>query len=130
VLQIGDSISNHGAKGDYTSTSNDAQLLLTGTELLLHGNDYHLPTSALGTAAAYVDAVGCTTRRITVRDQRVDAEGPTPLVVDSEFALRLDPPMDDEGTPDRLWYLGINRLVNSVVVEEGTGLSTASFCLY
>jgi hypothetical protein len=50
--------------------------------------------------------------------------------VRSPFSLRLDPPADHEGKPDRVWYVGLNRSVGSNEPKRsGSGLSWVELCV-
>jgi hypothetical protein len=123
VFQIADSSTNGLVKSDTGTTSNDAHLLLRGTDLEFFRNDLGAGGQVVG---GFVSASGCSTRTIVVADQTIEAAG---LMIMEATALRLDPPADLEGTPDRLWYLGINRTVNTATQDEGSGLSNMTFCL-
>jgi hypothetical protein len=124
VFQIADSASNGLEKGDSGLTSNDAHLLLRGTAMQFFPNDYGGDGGQ--SKADYVPAVGCSQRTIVVADQTIET---LDLSVNDPTALRLDPPIDDQGTPDRLWYLGINRTVDTSATDEGSGLADMNFCL-
>jgi hypothetical protein len=122
-FQIADSRSNGLAKGDDGLTSNDAHLLLSDTNIEFFKNDFGTGSQKV---QDYVPSSGCATRTIVVADQTIDALS---LNVNDATALRLDPATDLEGVPDRLWYLGINRTVDTTVKNEGIGLQDVSFCL-
>jgi hypothetical protein len=123
VFQIADSATNGLLKSDTGTTSNDAHLLLRGSDLEFFRNDFGTGSQSF---ADYVSASGCSTRTIVVADQRIELGGQTIL---DPAALRLDPPNDLEGSADRLWYLGINRVVDTAASDEGSGLVDMTFCL-
>jgi len=124
VFQIADSATNKRVKGDTGEASNDAHVLLLDSTLEFHRSDYGVGSDL---NVGFVPATGCSTRTITVADRLVQA--PPTLAITEDAALRLDPPADAEGTPDRLWYLGINRTVNIGAPDEGSGLVRVTFCL-
>lgn len=126
VFQIADSPTSRTSGGDAGSASNDAHVLLLDTQLVYFRSEYGTGSNVL---TGYVAASGCTTRRIVIGDGTVWTAGGAGLDLTEDAALRLDPPIDDEGTPDRLWYLGINRTVHTGFQDEGTGLQRVTFCL-
>jgi hypothetical protein len=126
VFQLADSPSSTLVRGDGGDFSNNAHLVIETTAVTVFPNDDG-PVSPLDTVTDYLAASGCTTRTLTVSDQSIsDSEG---LQISSPYALRLSPPSDALGTPDRIWYIGINRVVRVSSIETGLGLATARFCL-
>lgn len=122
-FQIADSRSNGLGKGDDGITSNDAHLLLSDTDIEFFRNDFGAGSQKV---VDFVAAAGCSIRTIVVADQTIEAPN---LSVNDATALRLDPATDLQGAPDRLWYLGINRTVDTTVENEGSGLEDVNFCL-
>jgi hypothetical protein len=132
-LHIADSPSCDGGGGDATQFSNDAELELQNAGLWLFGNDYGRTADKLSPVLAgkvdYVATGGCSVRTLLIADGGVRAAEP-PLNVRSPFALRLDPPADHEGSPDRIWYVGLNRSVGSNEPKRsGSGLSWVDLCI-
>jgi hypothetical protein len=124
-FHFADSPTCNGYAGDSGQFSNDAELQLDGTTLALFANDY-------GTAAAegpwttdFMPNIGCTDRILVVTDGSVTTA--TGFEVASPYALRLDPPADDEGAPDRLWYVGPNGAVGGG--RTGSGVVAMHVCL-
>jgi hypothetical protein len=132
-LNVADSPSCNGGGGDATQFSNDAELELNNTGIWLFGNDYgrnaEKVTPMLGGKVDFVAAAGCSVRTLVIADGSVRSADPG-LEVRSPFSLRLDPPTDHEGKPDRLWYLGFNRSVGSGEPgRSGSGLSWVELCV-
>jgi hypothetical protein len=132
-LHLADSPSCDGGGGDATQFSNDAEIELQNAGLWVFGNDYgriaDKQTPVLAGKADYVESTGCSVRTLVVADGSV--RGAQPLInLRSPFSLRLDPPADHEGTPDRVWYLGLNRSVGSAAPSRsGSGLSWVELCI-
>ena len=58
--------------------------------------------------SGWVAETGCTTRTISLTDQLVYfAETEAGLC--GPAMLRINPPTDEEGTPDALWHLALGR---------------------
>jgi hypothetical protein len=132
-LNLADSPSCDGGGGDAAQFSNDAELELNNTGVWLFGNDYgrnaDKATPLLGGTAAFVPATGCSVRTVVISDGSVRSVDPG-LDVRSPFSLRLDPPADHEGKPDRVWYVGLNRSVGSNEPKRsGSGLSWVELCV-
>jgi hypothetical protein len=132
-LHVGDSPSNDGAGGDAGHFSNDAELELRATGLWMYGNDYgrsaDLRDLTLASVPDFVAASGCTRRTLVLGDGVLESRDPA-VRVRSPYALRLQPPHDHEGTPDRRWYIGINRSVASDTPERsGAGLAWVELCV-
>lgn len=129
VLHLGDSPTNDGSGGDIGSTSNDAEMqLFFGTNYQVWGNDYVPGTKTLTNVLDAVATTGCSSLVVIARDQYVELVQPVTDVVSSQYALRINPPVDTEGTPDALWYLGMNRTIGNML-RNGTGLQNVSLCL-
>lgn len=130
VLHLGDSPTNDGQGGDVGTTSNDAEAhFIFGTQYQVWGNDY--VSGAAKTLADVPNALpasGCSSVVMIVRDQYIEVAQPVSNIVNSQYALRINPPTDMEGTPDALWYLGMNRTIGSML-RTGTGLQNVSLCL-
>jgi hypothetical protein len=132
-LGVGDSPSNDGGGGDDAQFSNDAELELKWTTLWVFGNDYSRGSDnhvqILASQPAFVTGSGCTQRTLVLGDQLVRSASPA-LDVRSPYALRVDPPADHEGTPDRQWYFGVNRSVGSTAPDRvGSGLAWLEICV-
>lgn len=128
VVHVGDSPSNDGSGGDAGQFSNDAEVYLNGSTLEVWGNDFSpMGAKQLESAPAFAPAAGCFDFEMSVRDQEVETTKPSQLLVQSPFLLRIDPPMDPEGKPDALWYIGLDRTPGNVL-RSGSGLATVSLC--
>jgi hypothetical protein len=132
-LNVADSPSCDGGGGDATQFANDAELELNNTGVWVFGNDYGRNAGKgaplLAGQVDFVPPAGCSVRTIVIADGSVRSFEP-PLEVRSPFSLRLDPPHDYEGKPDRLWYLGLNRSVGSNEPKRsGSGLSWIELCI-
>jgi hypothetical protein len=64
----------------------------------------------------------------SVGDKTVRLDGGS-LAVESDNSLRIYPEVDDEGEPDALWYLGLNRVVDGNY-RSGSGLESMRLCFY
>ncbi len=122
-FHFGDSPTNDGYGGDAGSTSNDAEVHVTAGSLSVYGNDSVSP-GLQGTIADVLPTAGCGSYEITFADQQITT--PTMVFTGPQF-LRIDPPTDTEGTPDALWYLGVNRTYGNAG-RTGTGTTTAALC--
>ncbi len=124
VLNVGDSHSNNGGSGDGGHSSNDAEIEVNGTNFAVQGNDFGPGPPTLLSSANWIEANGCTSRTIVVRDGEVltDVAG---VELESPFSLRLNPPEDREGQPDDRWYVGINRVVANEG-RTGSGVDSAT----
>ena len=132
-LHLADAPTCNGAGGDSGQFSNDAELELRGTGLWVWGNDYGRPGQLtdhnIVSAPGFVSVAGCSTRTLVVGDQLV--RSPDPAVrARSPYGLRLDPPADHEGRPDRRWYIGVNRSVGSDRPDRvGAGVNWLEICV-
>jgi hypothetical protein len=124
-LHLADSPSCSGYGGDAGDSSNDAEIQLLDTTIGAYGSDYGV--GLIGSLADAVVAGACSTSTWVVADAAF-AVADTAFELASPYLLRIDPPMDDEGTPDALWYLGLNRTYGSLG-RVGTGLTTVEICL-
>jgi hypothetical protein len=132
-LHVADSPTCDGGGGDATQFSNDAELEFRDQSLWVLPSDYGRTAEnrimPLGSSTGFVAARGCSERTVVLGDRRMQSKNP-PLKVESDFLLRLDPARDDEGTPDRRWYLGVNRSVGSAAPgRAGSGLAWVQVCL-
>jgi hypothetical protein len=130
-LDLGDSPGCDGGGGDHSQFSNDAELEVKGRAMWVYANDYGRAPDGrivvLGSSPAFVPTSGCVERSIVVGDGTVRGGQ---LDITSEYALRLDPTRDDEGPPDRRWYLGVNRSIGSAEpARSGSGLSWIDLCI-
>lgn len=132
-LHVSDSPSGNGGGGDATQFSNDAELELVSSGLWLFGNDYGRSVDKvvpiLASRADFVASTGCSVRTLVLGDGSLRSAEPA-IDVRSPYALRLDPPNDHEGQPDRRWYLGLNRSVGSAAPGRvGSGLGWVELCV-
>jgi hypothetical protein len=129
LVHITDSSTGNGGGGDAATSSNDAEAQLMDRALTVFSNQDHPsgPATALHSDASYVLASGCTTFTWIVRDQFFGSTHQS-VSVSSPHLLRIDPPSDSEGTPDSLWYVGLNRTYGTSM-RNGTGVTMASFCV-
>jgi hypothetical protein len=132
-LSIADSPSSDGAGGDATHYSNDAEVEARAGSLWVFGNDYSRSNGGealrLASLPKFARIEGCTERSLEIADGRVTSPEPA-LDLQSEYALRLDPPSDHEGMPDRTWYLGVNRSIASAEPSRsGAGLTWLEVCI-
>lgn len=126
-LDIADSPTCNGFGGDGSSSSNDAELHLSGGSVGLFANDFVTSPATTPLFTGSIPTTGCAERVFSIADQRVQSFSPC-IDVQSPYALRLNPPLDMEGTPDARWYIGLNRVVSDTS-RSGTGVESATFCL-
>lgn len=114
--------------GDGLNFSNDAELVVQGERLLVYGSDYS-PAGSPSPLESHTGfaPTGCTTRTLWVTDQGVLSFDPC-VSLTGEHLLRIDPPIDDQGTPDGRWFLGLGRTYSDAG-RTGTGLNRVTLCL-
>lgn len=128
TFHLGDAPANNGWGGDNGTTSNDAEIHLTGTSLLIYRND-QCPADPplMQEVPNFVAGSGCTTRTLVLRDAQLQSATPQ-LDITYPCLLSINPPSDPEGVPDARWHWGLNRTVADSS-RNGTGAVAASFCL-
>jgi hypothetical protein len=125
-FQVADSPTSTTAPGDQGTFSNNAHAVMTDTSLVVYANDYESNIAVIN-VPGFSSAVGCVLRTVTFEDQRVNVEGYTDYA--RSTLLRLSPPADALGAPNRIWYLGIDRVVSTSSSITGAGLLHATLCL-
>ena len=88
------------------SSAKDARVVVEGNAMSVHAaSGSGVETSRV---SGWVAETGCTTRTISLTDQLVYfAETEAGLC--GPAMLRINPPTDEEGTPDALWHLALGR---------------------
>ena len=131
TVHIADSPSNDGYAGDRGERSNDAEIHLTGTTLVAYANDFGRAVEVGDLLAVddYVGAAGCSSRTLIVGDGYIASPTGDFARVDSTYAMRINPPTDEEGPPDGTWYVGFDRTVGGESYRDGNGWVSASICL-
>jgi hypothetical protein len=127
-LDVTDSPTCNGYGGDGNSSSNDAEVHLDGTQLAIYANDFVAPPASSPLFAMPFSPSGCGEHVFSFADRRVQTFDPC-VDVTSDYALRLNPPADMEGTPDALWYVGLNRVVSDDFSRVGAGVGAATLCI-
>ncbi len=128
AFHLGDSSGNNGWGGDNGSTSNDAEIHLTGTSLFAYRSDScPADLQLIQEVPNFVSESGCSTRTLILRDANLYSIAPT-VDISYPCLLRIHPPIDQEAVPDGQWYWGLNRTVADPS-RNGTGTVAASFCL-
>jgi hypothetical protein len=131
VLHVGDSRSNDGWGGDAADVSNDAELQVNGAPGSLSSQLYASDEGS-GRLVRPADrrqlTLGerCERHRYGFADQRVSYDDGT--AVCDPALLRIEPPSDREGTPDAIWWVGVNRTVRGGD-RVGSGVRQAVLCL-
>lgn len=125
TLQLSDSSTGAPNGGDAGSTSHDADIALRETVLEVRAaSNAGTPPSQI---EGYVTEEGCSTRTVVVSEQLLYlADGDRGMCGAGMF--RIDPPTDEEGTPDALWYLATAGSVDGSA--EGAGLRSVDFCFF
>lgn len=126
TFHLADSQSD-GFGGDFGSSSNDAELHLTETSLFVYGSEMCSMDLLVHEQPDFVPAAGCSERTLIASDAQLDCPMPA-FALEQPCLLRINPASDDEGTPDALWYFGLNRTYVDAM-RTGSGLVRASFCL-
>lgn len=124
-LHLADSPSCSGYGGDGGEFSNDAELQLLDTTLGAYASGYG-GSGLIDSLADAVVAGACSTSTWLVGDGAF-AVADTAFDLATPYLLRIDPPMDDEGVPDAVWFLGLNRTFGSLA-RVGTGLTSVGLC--
>lgn len=131
VLHIADSPTNDGAGGDAGTTAHDAELYLYDRAIALFGSDNSDPRRAGRLWSAnlpdFAPPSGCLDVRFGIADRAVTVEPVCRMFISNDM-LRLDPPTDAEGTPDRVWHFGFNQTYRSVD-RLGSGLRSVELCV-
>ena len=79
------------------------------------------------TVESFVPESGCHERTVVISDQLV-------FLVEADAGLcgtgmlRIDPPIDAEGTPDARWYLALAGSIDGSA--SGSGVRSASLCFW
>jgi uncharacterized protein (TIGR02145 family) len=121
TVNIGDSESNNGWKGDAGTQSNDAELQIFDDKMVVFGNDYR-PEPELNPLLSYTLQEGRSNITLSVKDRflgwtykgRVGEHK-------SEFIYALNGEQDDEGQINYDIYAGFNRTIGSAG-RNGTGV--------
>jgi hypothetical protein len=127
TLHVGDSPSNNGFGGDAGEFTNDAELHFVDTGLAIYGSDRSV--DAPGHVRQYEDvlaASGCTAVVLDIGDAYLSTS-PVCAIDQSSDLFRLDAD-DIEGSPDRRWYVGMNRAYASSG-RSGSGLRQLQVCI-
>jgi hypothetical protein len=122
------------AQGGFAASCYDAELVVHGAAVEAWKSDRgSAPRDAFTLA---LPASGCTTFHAVVEDQLLEVFGPVEGALNGEASFRLDPPSCADPAqpdpPDRLWFLGVNRVVGNAGApggeRTGTGLSRVDMC--
>ncbi len=125
VLQIGDSATTLAEGGDQGSSSHNADLALDGTTMHLRA----ATTSSVSpsTLEGFLPREECSTRTIIVADQIA-------YLLESRRGLcgtgmfRVNPPTDEHGAPDSLWYVSLAGSLDGT--REGSGIRSVDLCFW
>lgn len=125
AFHLSDSTSGAPTGGDAASSSHDADVLLSDTTLSVRAaTGAGTPPSQI---EGYVPEEGCSVRTFVVSEQLL-------YLVESERGMcgtgmfRIDPPTDEEGSPDALFYLATAGSVDGAA--EGSGIRSIDFCFW
>lgn len=125
VLQIGDSPTTLPDGGDQGSSTHNADVGLDGTSLHLRAAT--TSSVAPSTLEGFVPEGECTTRTIIVADQIA-------YLLESRRGLcgtgmfRINPPTDDRGAPDSLWYVSLAGSLDGS--RPGSGVRSVDLCFW
>jgi hypothetical protein len=125
VLQIGDSSTTLPDGGDGGSSSHNADLSLEGTTVHLRA----ATSSSVdpSTVESFLPAEECSTRTIIVSDQIA-------FLLESRRGLcgtgmlRINPPTDELGSPDSLWYVSLAGSLDGS--RPGSGVRSVELCFW
>lgn len=130
LIDLCDSSTCNGYGGDSSTMSHCAELQLLGTTLSAYGSAYTTPTPGglLFSQEGVLESRGCSTLEFTVRDSSIRIPGES-LDWRSENLLRINPPRDENGRPDALWYLSLNRVNYPDSTDRvGAGVERVTLC--
>ncbi len=127
TVNIGDSSSNNGYGGDYSTQSNDAEMQVHGTALGVYGKD-GTPSQPLASMSGV--AALDTFLTLEIGDERLDwdnRDGEADTLI-SPYLYALDGQPDSEGPVNYEIFAGFNRTVGSSY-RDGTGVSYVTVIL-
>jgi hypothetical protein len=125
ALQMSDSPTALPDGGDGGSTSHNADLALEGTSLKMRAATHS--TVEPSTLEGFLPEGECSTRTIVVADQIA-------YLLESRRGLcgtgmfRNNPPTDDRGAPDALWYLSMDGSLDGT--RPGSGVRSVELCFW
>ncbi len=133
MFHVSDSPSGDGWGGDAGDASNDAELHVNGSASQRASTSVYVSDDAppgqprlFATDPATFPTGACMARTFYVADQQVAIDDG--FAVCSPALLRIDPPSDREGTPDALFWIGIDRTVGNGA-RSGSGIVRVALCL-
>ena len=129
VLHVADSRTCNGGGGDAGTVQYNAELQVVHTDLTIFDADPGVPSQVMTSRSfpGIIASEGCSQLRMLLADRMVAVDGMC-SPVDSDNLLRLDPPQDKEGAPDRKWFLALNTTYLAAK-RVGTGARKARICI-
>ena len=127
-LNVGDSRSNNGFAGDGAHQSRDSELQVKGTTLAVYGDD-HGPQDKDRRLHVEPEVVAQGSRLLVEISNQRARWSPGPGALDehaSPYVFALAGQDDREGEPNRVVYVGLNRVVSGTY-RSGRGVTRAEF---
>jgi hypothetical protein len=125
VLQIGDSATTLADGGDSGSSSHNADVALVGTSMHLRAAT--TSSVAASTIESFLPEEECSTRTIIVSDQ-IAYMLETRRGLCGTGLFRINPPTDDHGAPDSLWYVSLAGSLDGT--RPGSGVRSVDLCFW
>jgi hypothetical protein len=127
AFHFADSPTCNGGGGDAGTFQYNAELQLVNGDLSVFDSDPS-ESNIVMFSRAFPDFIGdgCVTRGFHFADKAIAVDGLCKPM--SGALLRLDPPTDSEGEPDRRWYLGLNTTFLDSG-RTGSGAKAAHLCI-
>lgn len=125
VFQLSDSETGFAGGGDLGTSTHNAQIALSGSDLTVRASDGAEVEESM--IQRWIPHGECTERTVVVAEQLL-------YFVEQERGLcgtglfRVNPPADARGTPDAKWFLALAGSVDGSV--EGSGLRSTSLCFW
>lgn len=127
TLHVGDSPSNNGFGGDAAQFTNDAELQIVDTDIIVYGSDRSVDSpDHVREYPATFSATGCAQIDLLIGDGTLFI-GPACVEEENPDLFRLDAD-DREGESDRRWFVGMNRTYASSG-RAGSGLRQLGVCI-
>lgn len=126
TFHLGDSPTNDGEGGDAGSAEHDAELQIKDRQFTVFDAD-GAPMDRRWDAPMVLPPTGCENYDVEIRPDEVRFELGD-FQVNDPYLFAINPPADAEGTPDAIWYAGLNRTWSDGL-RSGSGVQGALFCI-
>lgn len=130
TFHVADSPSCNGFGGDSGDFSHSGELHTVDNKVLLLGDDAFYAANGGGglvqEVQGFLPSTGCSSQDITMNVHGAHSNGAA-FTVENDHVLSLNADTDDEGRPDALWFLALNRTY-ATASRSGQGLRSVSLC--